>query len=136
MRRKLELGCYPKTSGVCSWPVSLDGMDRSYHRKQRKGFEDNEVFLTTSRKEANLLVKRSLNKEIYSKIQRWEIIQKNTGKQPEATFYAQAQATTETAIGPQLVVYNTPKIRLRNSSTEAGQQPETTDVSAAYIWKL
>ena len=30
VRRKLELGCYPKTSGMCSWPVSLDGMDRSY----------------------------------------------------------------------------------------------------------
>jgi hypothetical protein len=28
-------------------------------RKEMKGFEDNEVFLTTSRKEANLLVKRS-----------------------------------------------------------------------------
>jgi hypothetical protein len=39
---------------------SLERMDRKAIRKEmKKGFEDNEVFQTTSKKNRNLLVKRS-----------------------------------------------------------------------------
>jgi hypothetical protein len=39
----------------------------------------------------------------------------------------------EMAIGPQLVVYHTIKIFCAIAEAEAGQQPETTDVSTAYL---
>ena len=117
------------------WDVLRDPLWKEWIeaiRKEMQGFEDNAVFQTTSRKEAKLTGKKIIpNKEICSRKYKGGKLTRHKYRHTARGDYLRAgvdygNSYWSSASSTTLKIFCA-------IAAEAGQQPETVDVSAAYL---